>query len=409
MKDKLPFILIVVVLVAYVYAPLTQIGFAKVDDKWMLLDEQFSIFDWAFLRNVFSETNSLQYAPINTLYYYVVYQVNGFDPYYFHLFSLLVHLLNVGLTYILVKKLLDIFLVLNAVVVSFATALVWAILPFNVESVVWISASKILLYTFWGNVSFVCFIDAYLKSSKWLYISSLVAFVLSFLAKEQAVLYPLMMALFVYVYQLKFYSKSNIKKLVLYTGPVLLLAFVFGLITAYIAIYGEGFHHVDRYPFSQRIILAFYCLYFYIFSCFVPINLHYHYPFPMKIGSALPIVYYIFPCLTIIIGWFSYNMIKNNTNKLFYIMCLGIFIINLLLTIQIVPLARASMLADRYMYISSIGLLLIALTVLNEKFDLTFKKATTANITIAICFALYVLALSFYSHNLVNHWQTMQL
>jgi hypothetical protein len=412
MKNKLPFILIVVVLLGYVYSNLNQIGFASVDDQWMLLDDplvQSKTFDLNFIKSLFTEINGLQYAPLNTFYYYVIYQINGYDPYYYHLCSLMIHLLNVVITYMLARRVLEIFQISNASLIGFAVALVWAILPFNVESVVWISASKILLYTLWGNISFLCFAEAYIKSNKLLYAACIITFTLSFLAKEQAVLYALMMGIFAYAYQLKTAQKVKIKNLIVFMLPCMVVALIFGLITVYAAVYGAGSHNVARYPFGQRLVLSFYCLCFYIFNCFIPINLHYHYPFPMEIGSGLPVIYYIFPVVVLALIGFSYKVLKNNSYKEFYMMALGIFITHLLLTIQITPLARASMLADRYMYVSSIGLLLIISVIVNNKFDLTFKKITKSNVIVLACFGIYLLVLSIYSHRLVDNWQHLLL
>lgn len=411
-KFKLLFILTLIVLLSCIYHPIMHLGFANVDDKWMLLDDilvQSEIFNLDFVKAVFVEINSLQYAPLNLFYYYFIYQINGYDPHYYHLFSLFIHLLNVGLVYILLKKLLDIFAISNAIIIAYAVSLIWAVLPFNVESVVWISASKILLYTFWGNISFICFLYAYTRSNKAMYFASLLAFILSFLAKEQAVLYALMMFLFVYCYQLKFRPKVNLISVSIHTTPFMILALVFGLVTVYVAVYGDGEHAVERYPFVQRFILAFYCLYFYIFNCFIPINLHYHYPFPMRAGNALPIIYYIFPVVAVLMIRFGYQFLRNNKNLPIFIMGFGIFLIHLLLTIQVFPLARASMLADRYMYVSSIGLLLIGFLFLNETFDLSFKKLDRFNIILLTGFFLYVIGLSIYSYNLVHNWGNMQL
>ena len=51
MKNKIPFILIAIILASFIYCSLNQLGFAFVDDKWMLLDErliQVNAFNWGF-------------------------------------------------------------------------------------------------------------------------------------------------------------------------------------------------------------------------------------------------------------------------------------------------------------------------------------------------------------------------
>lgn len=412
MRNRIPFILLVVVILSLIYSGISEISFANVDDKWMLLDEKLMLvdnFDWTFLKSVFTQINSLQYSPLNTLYYYFIYQLNGFDPYYFHLGSLLVHTLNTVFIFIVCRKILVLFEITNSKTIAYAIALVWSILPFNVESVVWISASKILLYTFFGLLSFNFYIEAYLKKSSYLYFASLVCFLLSFLAKEQAVMLPLMYAIFSYCYTKKHKIEPKRSVIIRYLLPFFILSFLCGIITLYTVIYGGGTHPVERYPFSHRIILMFYCLCFYLFNNFIPFNLHYHYPFPVSSKTMLPFIYYLYPLLFLLILWFSYQIVKSKQNFYLYLFAFGIFIVHLLLCIQLVPLARAAMMADRYMYFSSLGLLIIAGVVLNEKLDLSFKRVDKASVLISLVYILYVLFLASSSYYLVENWKTMQL
>jgi hypothetical protein len=412
MKTKLPFLLVAIVLISIIYSSITQIRFAFVDDKWMLLDEKLIIVpkvDWDFLKQVFTRINSLQYSPLNTLYYYFIYQINGYDPYYYHLGSFIIHALNVLLVFILVRKILILFKISNIEILAYGVALIWAVLPLNVESVIWISASKILLYTFFGLISFILFLDAFLEGSKYLYVASIVTFILSFLAKEQAVLFPFMMILFVFTYQQKNKLGLSISRMLKYISPFFILALIFGLVTLYTVIYGGGSHDIERFPFSQRIVLMFYCICFYIFNNFIPVNLHYHYAFPIHSGQSLPFIYYLYPVLLLSIMWQFFVLAKKKTNFYLYLFCFGIFMIHLILCIQLVPLPRAAMIADRYMYIPSVGLLLIAAVILNENFDLSFKKMNRPAILISFAFVIYMLFLTVSSYDLVENWKKMQL
>lgn len=411
MKNKLPFLITAILLACAVYSNLNQLWFASVDDDWMLLNEKLirsTSFNLQFLREVFSRINSLQYSPVNTIYYYLVYQINGYDAYWFHLFSFFIHLLNVVLIYVLTKKIITVYKLANADIIAWSVALLWAVVPFNVEAVVWISASKILLYTFLGILSFIFFIEAFLNGKKSFYLLSIISFILSCLCKEQAVLFPLMMGIFVFTYQ-KGTAPENFKKKIGFLLPFLAIAFLFGLVSLYVAIYGVGTHDIPRYDFSQRIVLSFFCIGFYIFNLFIPVNLHYHYPFPVPPGTPLPISYYIYPFAMLLIGWQLKNFLKNNANRRFYFFCIGVFIIHLLLCVQIFPLVRASMLADRYMYIPSIGLIMLILCFLNNTFRPTFDKFNIKNTLLAAGYSAYLLTIAIYSHNLIENWKTMSL
>jgi hypothetical protein len=128
MRRILPFIIIVTVLLSIVYIISNQTGFAVVDDNWMLLNEklvQTAAFDVKYILAVFTRINSLQYSPVNTLWYAVIYKIDGYNPYYFHVFSLALHFFNVVLVYILAKKVLNAFSISNSVYLAYALCLTW--------------------------------------------------------------------------------------------------------------------------------------------------------------------------------------------------------------------------------------------------------------------------------------------
>ncbi|MES2378133.1 MAG: hypothetical protein V4553_16205 [Bacteroidota bacterium] len=412
MKIKLSFAFFVVILVTIIYAPITYLGFANIDDEWILLNHpivQANAPNIHFFTALFTDTQYLMYSPINTLYYYLIYQLNGYNPYYYHLGSLFIHLLNISLIFILMKKILNVFSVENAEIVAYSIAVTWAVLPFNVQSVVWISATKVLLFAFFGNISFICFIKAYIKASKTWYFLSIIAFVLSCLAKEQGVLYALVITLFVYLYQSKIDSKINVKKIINTAGPFILLGFFIGLFMTWVNVTGKEQHVFDYYPFHQRIFLSFYCVWIYALKTLIPISLQLRYPYPMKYGHSLPLIYYSYPFVIMFITWLSYLILKKNKDKEVFYLGFGIFIFHLLLCIQVIQMPRISLYADRYTYLSSGGLLLIFFLILNQKFDLSFKSTSRLQNIAFAGFILYIILLTGYSYTLTKAWEMMQL
>ena len=78
------------------------------------------------------------------------FQRAGFSS-FFHLTSLCWHLANVCLVYrffIMLLSKSNVYIEYNIRIIAFFTALLWGIHPVNVESVAWLSASKVLIYTF---------------------------------------------------------------------------------------------------------------------------------------------------------------------------------------------------------------------------------------------------------------------
>lgn len=117
--------------------------------------EKYSFY---YFDNIFHRISNIQYSPLNTFYYSLIYKINGYDPYYFHLANVIIHLINTLLVFLLSKQILRAFNIQGASYISLITSFLWGICAVNVEPVVWISGSKILISTFLTLVSFLCFI-----------------------------------------------------------------------------------------------------------------------------------------------------------------------------------------------------------------------------------------------------------
>src|SRR5690606_17798844 len=122
------------------------------DDQWMVFQNPMltysTIGDFWYSFIYFFHG---QYSPLNQLYYYGIYILAGFDPTAYHLGSLIIHVVNSILVYRLIFGLSSIISdqsnTNRKVGFALASALIFAIHPLQVESVAWISASKVLLYT----------------------------------------------------------------------------------------------------------------------------------------------------------------------------------------------------------------------------------------------------------------------
>jgi len=98
----------------------------------------------------------------------VNFTVFGYQPFWFHLASLLLHIANALLVYACIRRLLNLsqkIAVEHKRTIAFFTALIFTIHPFNVESVAWMSASKVLVYSFFYLLAIYLFFN-YLKQSK---------------------------------------------------------------------------------------------------------------------------------------------------------------------------------------------------------------------------------------------------
>jgi len=106
----------------------------------------------------------------------------------FHALSLIIHLGNVLLVYLLARKILSIqqdFDKRSVLLYAGLTALIFGIHPLQVESVSWISASKVLLFSFLTLLGLLIYIR-YLRTKNTLLLGGvMLAYLLAFGSKEQ--------------------------------------------------------------------------------------------------------------------------------------------------------------------------------------------------------------------------------
>lgn len=380
-------------------------GFAG-DDDWMVY-ENLQVFDLSFgnVKGYFSSFYRGQYSPLNTLSYGVIYHFFGINPLYFHGFSLILHVCNSLLVLQLVRTLL---IVRNknssfsdtandSSIIAFVVAVLFLVHPMQVESVVWVSASKVLLYSFFLLSSLVFYLW-YIDTSKKIYFFlTIILFVLAFGAKEQTVVFPLLLVL------VDWYLGRDLKgkKIIMEKIPFFLLSLCFGIVTLFAQ--QSGFSHKlanEYYPLIDRVFLASYAFVEYLIKLTVPFKLSAWYKFPMEPGEVLPSVYFFYPVIVLFLGYFLWHFWKEKN----FLIVFGtlFFIINVVLTLHLLPMARGVLMADRYVYLGSIGIFYIL-----SSYLVTFYHSSPSGQRrklIVSSFTLYLLCLSGYTFWYIDHW-----
>lgn len=318
------------------------------DDRWMIMNSYTENgLNIQNIWNIFSQSLGGQYAPLNQFNFLILYTMFGYDPFYFHLYSLLLHIGCVCLTWKFVYTILYMHGELKEdqiLFVALITSFLFAIHPINVESVAWVSASKVLLYAFFYLVGLLYYLR-YIKKQKVIdFLIVIVCFSFSCLGKEQAVTFPLTLLV------IDWFINRNMKSAVVWNEkmPFFMLALLFGMITIWLQ--GNGSLE-ENYPFYQRIIFTCYSLIEYITKSLFPIRLNFFYPFPIVVGEELPLRFYLYPILLfLLLAWIW--VYRKNKYLIFGIL---IFIVNLILSIHVLSMSRHSIVSDRYMYLSYIG------------------------------------------------------
>jgi len=381
-------------------------GFAG-DDDWMVY-ENLHVFNLSpeNVTSYFSSFYRGQYSPVNTLAYGLIYLLFGIDPLFFHGFSLILHLCNTLLVFELIRRLLhlkrgsiaEIQIQNNSYQsIAFVTALLFLVHPLQVESVVWISASKVLLYSCFFLSGLILYLRYLITSKKVFYCLTFLIFVLAFGAKEQTVVFPLVLVL------LDWYLNRDLKskRVIIEKIPFFLFSLGFSIIT--ILAQQTGFSNKlqnEYYPLMDRLFLASYAFVEYLIKLFIPFKLSAWYKFPMGPGEALPSIYYFYPIIVLFMGYYLWKFWSEKK----YLIVFGFvfFTVNIMLTLHILPMARGVLMADRYVYLGSIGIFFITSSYLVNSIQ---KNHTSARSKLIMsCFIVYMIVLSSYTYWYIDQW-----
>jgi hypothetical protein len=369
------------------------------DDQWAVIN-RYTEGGWngRNLWAILTEYYHGQYAPLNQLLYLSLYTAFGYNPFWFHLASLLFHLVNIGLLYAVMKKLLQMsgrVDAKNVNILSFLTTLIFAVHSCNVEPVAWMSASKVPLYAlFYFGATYTILLYIEKRNIKY-YIFALLLFSLSFLGKDQAVTFPLWMLLLYWFLHIRLTDKWVWKT----TLPFFLLSVVFGLMTMLSqSASGQGaLTAAPAYPIWQRMVYGCYSLFEYLSKTLLPFKLSYLYPFPSVIGDPLPNWLLVYPALLVLVPVCLWKYLSQWTLKF----GLLFFLIHITIVLNVIELSRFSIIADRYLYVAIIGPAFILSYFAVYMYQ---KLKTFGRIAVCALFACYVLYLGVYSGIRVNAW-----
>jgi len=376
------------------------------DDQWMLLNNPFVLdFTWDSINYHLISFYHGQYSPVNTILYGVIYKLVGFNPGVYHGVCLLIHILNVFLTFLIVKacvsKVKPGFNNQRLNVYASVVALLFAIHPLQVESVAWISASKVVLYGFFTLICLWMYIR-YMQSGRWIwYVGVILSYVLGFGSKEQAILLPVLLLAVDWLYgRLKSFPltvRAITNKVYLEKIPFFLLAAAMWYFSWQNNLGDLSIE--NSYPIHQRLLFAMHSLMQYIFRFVAPVKLYYFYFYPINIGESLPLEYWFYLVLVLMVILFVWE----NYRKRNFLVVFGtvFFVLNLLLVLHIIPMPRKMITADRYMYLSVIGIALVLIWLLDNLHQRFIKYRW---LTISLI-SIFVLSISIQSFLRTSEWK----
>ena len=347
------------------------------DNQFVNWDDQFYITanplinnpSWKTLQKLFMKVVSLNYHPLTMLSLWVNAMVSGVEsasP--FIITNVFIHIFNAIMVWFLVYQLTK-----KNLVTSLITATVFAIHPMHVESVVWVSERKDVLYGFFFLASLLTYCR-YIKIKKHIYLLiCFLLFLMSCLSKAMAVsLVPCLLVL-------DYYKSRDFKNINLYLEkiPFLILALIIGFIAVDVQS-GGNFHgllnlsesanaiQASALNLSDRLLNSSFANFYYIKNFFFPTG---HSPFhPYYLKDAYDPLLYI--SVSILFCSIFLWAIKNNWKKI--VLGMAFYFSTIGLVLQFIPVGSA-IVAERYSYLPFIGLAFLVGSLLQKFWNLGFK------------------------------------
>ncbi len=363
--------LVIAVLLAYL--PGLPGGFIY-DDYWNIINNPSIIADGFSVTNIIEAMTSSTAGPLGRpvamLTFYLNYQLGGINPLGFTLVNIIIHIINAILIFVIVSRILFIMdckesfskNVLENKTIAFWIALIWAVHPINLTSVLYIVQRMTSLSAMFTLMGILIYIS--IRSNKLLTVRQLlpkitllsVCALLAIFSKENGVL------LFIYllvIESLVFRWRVQSRK----ERGCLSLFFIFSvfipvLITLFLICFGEVLTPYDGKPFNayERLLTESRALWFYIFQIFIPqadtFSL-YHDDFPISHSFYQPFTTLISIIGLSIVARATYVYRKKYTWFSFGIL---IFLSGHLIESTIIPL---NLVYEYRNYIPSVGLVFV--------------------------------------------------
>lgn len=277
--------------------------------------------------------------------YFITYKIVGANPFLYRLTNVIFHIGVVWLVYFLVN------LTIRSRLTAIFTSTILAVHPILIESVTWVSGGVHAQYSFFFLLALISYILS--KNYRKMYVLSIFAFILSLSSSEKAV----SLFLIFFLFEVSFGNlKNNWRKLIPFTViSVIFGLFLTGLLGERVTALESGYYTEPGFynPFVQIPI----AITSYLQLILWPKDLSfYHSEMAFSQGEYF-IRLGIFISFLIAIVYFF----KKDRRIFFWLL---FFLISLLPTIT--PFKISWIVAERYVYLGSIGIIVIAALLLEK-------------------------------------------
>ena len=346
-------------------------GFIGSDDPEYVIDNHH-VYTGLRPANVvwaFTHAHSFNWHPVTWLSHMLDCQVYGLHPMGHHLTSLLFHVANTLLLFLLLAGMTG-----RNWPSAFVAAL-FAVHPLHVESVAWVAERKDVLSTFLGLLTLLAYVSYARNPGVRRYIVVAVLFAVGLMAKPMLVTLPLVMLMLDYwplgrFEQVQEKKARNAKrapwvgwKLVREKVPLIGLSAISCVVTYYVQNMTGAVTPLRYMPLTVRVPNALVSYFRYLGKMIWPSELAIYYPHPM---SSLPIWQAAAALVALVaVTWLAVRMAKRSP----YVAVGWLwYVVTLIPVIGFVQVGMQSM-ADRYTYIPLIGIFVMIAWGLPQVFE----------------------------------------
>ena len=358
---------------------------------------------WAFTTN-----RSANWHPLTWLSLMLDCQLFGSNPGWMHLVNLLLHIANTLLLFAIFKKLTA------AVWPSVFVAAAFALHPMHVESVAWIAERKDVLSTLFWLLTLAAYVGYVKRPSVFRYLISLVLFAIGLMAKPMLVTLPFVLLLFDYWPLDRFAATRTVKtaggksrkpapihdgrailyRIIIEKIPFFVLAAVSSVITFIVQKVSGAVININALPLQDRVANAIVSYMRYIGKMVWPQNLAVFYPF--DIGNFTYLQITLCAILLLVISIFVIGFGRKQK----YLLVGWFWFIGTLIPVIGLVQVGGQALANRYTYISYIGLFIMIAWGLPE----LLSKWPQRKIALGLSMVIVLTILGICAHQQVSYW-----
>jgi Flp pilus assembly protein TadD len=404
-KRSVVFSLCLVLGTVLIYARVLQNSFINVDDPQYVTQnpEVVSGLHWETVKWAFGTTYAGNWHPLTWLSHALDCQMVGLNPVGHHFIGVLLHSVNAALLFLVLQS------ITGFAWRSLMVAALFAVHPLNVESVAWAAERKNLLSMFFFLLALWAYTWYVRKPVMARYLAIVGLFALALMAKPQVITFPLVLLLTDYWplgrIECADPSAANSTEahparfgwLMVEKVPLLLLSALSAFITVDAQSDGHAVRSTVEYPVLARIenAIVSYCRY--LGDAFLPRHLAAMYPHP---GDSLEI-WKVVVCGIAILAISALVIVGRRRRYLAvgWLWFLGT-LVPMIGLVQVGMQARA----DRYIYISMIGIFVLTVWGLA---DLTLRLKIRP-VLLFVIWGIVLVGLSAATYNQIGYWRNSE-